>query len=219
MDALQRTSTAVGGTVAQVGFLNKLLQKLRPLILRKGIEAGAEYGLKDWHFSDVLSDGIAIDRIVLDEAKIEQVSERKCRLLCSSSRDSLWSVAHCAKCHLLLRRCCVSTAFVAPDATAGHLLQTSSRASSWVYHTRYEPSPSTPCTSISGSSTLVCTDRPCPSSLPEARQAPLEAPQPRVLADLTARGADWLHRRQQRVLLFGDARSGARRPRAGQGAS
>lgn len=74
MATLQRTSTStVGHTVAQIGFMNNLLQKLRPLILKKGIEVGAEYGLKSWSFGTVGSSGIPIDHIVLDEAKIEQV--------------------------------------------------------------------------------------------------------------------------------------------------
>ena len=40
--SLQRTITTSSGNVAQIGFLNNLLQKLRPIILRKGIEVGAE---------------------------------------------------------------------------------------------------------------------------------------------------------------------------------
>ena len=49
--ALQRTMTSSVGSVAQIGFLNNLLQKLRPIILRKGIEVGAEYLLRPNWFS------------------------------------------------------------------------------------------------------------------------------------------------------------------------
>ena len=72
MATLQRTTTSFG-TVAQVGFINNLLQKLRPIILKKGIEMGAEYGLKAWSFGEVGSCGIPIDHILLDVTKIEQV--------------------------------------------------------------------------------------------------------------------------------------------------
>ena len=74
MAALQRTTTSARAAIAQAGLLNSMLQKLRPLILKKGLEVGAEYGLKGWHFGDVGEAGILIDGIVLDGAKIETLA-------------------------------------------------------------------------------------------------------------------------------------------------
>ena len=61
MAQLQRTTTSATAAIAQAGLLNSLLTKLRPLILKKGLEVGAEYGLKGWHFGDVGEAGIPID--------------------------------------------------------------------------------------------------------------------------------------------------------------
>ena len=80
---LQRTTTSSVGTVAQFGFLNNLLRKLRPIILRKGVEVGADYGLKAWSFGEPGISGIPINHIVLDEAKVEQVRSNSCSRVCA----------------------------------------------------------------------------------------------------------------------------------------